>query len=52
MKVLGGYNMKTYLVGGLTFHGEEVKGGGGGVERNSLPVGNFGVGRIFPDGGG
>ena len=31
MKVLGGYNMKTYLVGGLTFHGEEVKGGGGGV---------------------
>ena len=31
MKVLGGYNMKTYLVGGLTFHGEEVKGGGGGL---------------------
>ena len=30
MKVLGGYNMKTYLVGGLTFHGEEVKGGGEG----------------------
>ena len=32
-------------MGGLTFDGEEVKGwGGGGVK--------FGVGRIFPDGGG
>ena len=30
-------------MGGLTFDGEEVKGGGGV---------KFGVGRIFPDGGG
>ena len=34
-------------MGGLTFDGEEVKGGGGGGGGVK-----FGVGRIFPDGGG